>query len=113
MNYLKKITISVALATSITSTADAYTEGQIELCEGAATLAEHVMEHRQYGTTMGEALKIYGSLEDDNRFKELALLFVEMAYDRTRWHTESRKQRAMEDFRDYIETDCFERMRDN
>ena len=73
------------------------------LCNNMSLLAKNVMENRQSGTPMREAMAIVP--EDEGA--ELVRGIVLSAYERPRYHTESNIQRAIEDFENDVYLDCY------
>ena len=92
---MRKIMIAGAVLLSGTAYADSNDGG---VCKSIAKLSETVMKFRQAGKPMHEMMSIV-----DN---ETGQKIIIAAYEKTRYHTEGRQQRQIEDFRDGMYLAC-------
>jgi hypothetical protein len=72
----------------------------IEACAAYGGVAAGIMTHRQNGTPISTVLSVVS--DDDSDTKQMIM----EAFDSTRFHSEARKKRAVDDFRNDIEFRC-------
>lgn len=73
-------------------------------CTQMADLARTIMEARQSGVPMEKSVEIAQGVEV---MRDLALLMVEEAYDRPRWHSDSMQKREIQDFGETFYKACY------
>jgi len=77
-------------------------EEEQHICETLGDVAYKVMELRQGGVPMSTVMQISDS--------ELVQAIIVDAYDQPRFSTDSYKQNAMNDFRNYVEVECYKKV---
>lgn len=95
--------LTMLLLASVSSTPSSK---ELRLCDNITTLSETVMIARQEGIPMSYFVDLVSGYSEETR--TLVLDVVKDAYDRPRWHTDERKFREVEDFRDQVYNECFD-----
>lgn len=73
-------------------------------CTQVADIARTIMEARQKGVPMEKAIEV---AERGGDVRGLAIIMVEEAYDRPRWHSDSSQRREIEDFGETFYKVCY------
>jgi hypothetical protein len=87
------------------TTAPAPAETPLEACAMIGELAEAIMDGRQSGMAMSTMMGIVPAKEDPAR--DLIAALIAEAYDSPRFGTPQNQRRAVQDFRNNVEAQCF------
>lgn len=81
------------------------------ICPRLGETGQLVMENRQDGVAMSEQM---GALEgEQNALANVIRGIIRAAYEEPRWNTEENQRRAVEEFRNEIESNCYEAFADD
>lgn len=78
------------------------------ICPSYAKMAGTIMAARQAGVPQTTVLRAIVNAGEDNVAKEYAILTVQRAYLRPRPSSASARQRAVENFRNIVEAECYD-----
>jgi|HigsolmetaAR205D_1030408.scaffolds.fasta_scaffold06603_2 hypothetical protein len=95
--------LMVAALLAVASPANAETF-HTTFCAKVADVARVIMEARQNGMPMEKAIE---AAEQGGDGRDLAIVMVEAAYDRPRWHSNSSQRREVEDFGEFFYKVCY------
>lgn len=104
---MKKLILALAVAGSFTTTiAQAeFTADEHETCTFFEDLAAKIMDARQTGTAMKDAMQLAIDAKSD-----IAMDMVEQAYSEAAYSTEKYQQEAVNEFADKWYGDCYQIM---
>jgi hypothetical protein len=86
----------------------ALTQEQTAVCTALGGLAQQIMEARQMGVPLSQMIAVLPPEEDQDATQAMILRIVVNAYDAPRYSTDTYQRIAAMDYRNEIETMCFQ-----
>lgn len=84
-------------------------DGVLQLCTNIGNLSETIMDSRQRGGSMSDMIRLAST---NGRLRELTVIIIEQAFEVPRFNTPENRRRAVVDFRNEKEAECFRALRD-